>query len=372
MPDHRRAAMNTTFTPRWRQWGAAGLVLLLCTGVSAALEPHFDQANIILVYMAGTVYVAQRHGRTAALAVVAGSVLIFDCIFVAPRWSFTPIDPQYYFTFFVMAGVGWLIAHLAERARRESAAAAAAAVAVESERMRNTLLSAISHDFRTPLTTIVGSATSLLQQGHAIDEAQRRALLEGLLGEAQRLHTLSSDLLDLTRMQEGAVQPQCEWCPADELAEEALQATAQRLSRHPVTVDIDPPDLAVWGDPRLLGQAAVNLLDNLARHTPAGTAATLRIAARSAGHWTLTLSDSGPGWPAGRPLPAFEHSGAAGGEGRSQAGLGLAICAAVARLHRGRLDAGRAGAAGGASVTLTLPQPADLPMLGPDGTPAER
>lgn len=359
--------MKTTTAFRLQAWAAAGLVLLLCTAVSALLEPYFDQANIILVYMAGVVYVAQRGGRAAALAVVAGSVLIFDCIFVAPRWSFTPIDPQYYFTFLVMAAVGWLIAHLAERARREGASAAAAAVAVESERLRNTLLSGISHDFRTPLTTIVGSATTLLQQGHAIDDAQRRALLEGLLSEAQRLHALSSDLLDLTRMQQGSVQPHCEWCPADELAEEALQAAAQRLARHSVAVVIDPPDLAVWGDPRLLGQAMVNLLDNLARHTPPGTAAALRMEAQGADHWSLRLEDSGPGWPNTRPLAAFGDNGRAGRDSGSHAGLGLAICAAVARLHGGRIEAGHAKAGTGASVTLTLPQPTDTAMPASDG-----
>jgi two-component system sensor histidine kinase KdpD len=335
-------------------------VLLLCTGVSALLEPYFDQANIILVYMAGTVYVAQRGGRRAALAVVACSVLIFDCIFVAPRWSFTPIDSQYYFTFLVMAAVGWLIAHLAERARRDSAAAARAAMAVESERLRSTLLSGISHDFRTPLTTIVGSATSLLQQGHAIDEPQRRALLEAVVSEAQRLHALSSDLLDLTRMREGAVQPRCEWCPADELAEEALQAAGRRLQQHEVTVSIHPPDLAVWGDQRLLCQALLNLLDNLARHTPAGTPATLRIADQPSGRWTLSLSDGGPGWPGREPLRLARRGGLDGGDDPgSGAGLGLSICAAVARLHGGSMEA---SSGPGATVTLTLPQPAGMAM----------
>ena len=362
--------MHSPPASRWRPWAGAGLVLLLCTGVSALLEPYFDQANIILVYMAGTVYVAQRGGRRAALAVVACSVLIFDCIFVAPRWSLTPIDPQYYFTFLVMAAVGWLIAHLAERARRDSAAAAAAAVAVESERLRSTLLSGISHDFRTPLTTIVGSATSLLQQGHALDEAHRRALLEGVLGEAQRLHALSSDLLDLTAMRQGSVKPRCEWCPADELAEEALQAASQRLQGHGVTVAIDPPDLAVWGDPRLLGQALVNLLDNLARHTPAGTAATLRLAAGPGAHWTLSLRDGGPGWPA-RGLDArMGRAGPAAGEGDARTGLGLSICAAVARLHGGSLETSSPGA--GATVTLTLPQPAGRAMPGLELTPDAR
>lgn len=343
-----------------RAWLVPLLVLLLCTAASALLEPYLDHANIILIYMAGMIYVAQREGRSAALAVVAGSILIFDCIFVAPRWSFTPIDPQYYFTFVVMGVVGWLISHLAERARREATAASQAAVAVESERLRSTLLSGISHDFRTPLTTIVGSTTSLLQQGHMLDEAHRRALLEGVLSEAQRLHALSSGLLDLTRMESGVVRPQCEWCPGDELVEEALHATGVRLQRHAVRTEL-PADVVVWGDPRLLGQALVNLLENVSRHTPPGTTVTLRIGT-APGWWTLQVHDNGPGLPTGDEREAFKTvprpADAAAGCG---AGLGLALCAAVARLHGGHMEAVNDR---GARITLTLPLPPDMRLPG--------
>lgn len=343
-----------------RPWLVPLLVLLLSTAVSALLERYLDHANIIMIYMAGMIYVAQREGRAAALAVVAGSILIFDCLFVAPRWSFTPIDPQYYFTFVVMGVVGWLISHFAERARREAAAASQAAVAVESERLRSTLLSGISHDFRTPLTTIVGSATSLLQQGHMLDEAHRRALLEGVLGEAQRLHALSSGLLDLTRMESGVVRPQCEWCPADELIEEARLATGARLHQHALRTEL-PADVVVWGDPRLLDLALVNLLENVARHTPPGTAVTLRIGT-APGWWSLQVHDNGPGLPPGGERGAFttlpRPAAAVAGSG---AGLGLALCAAVARLHGGHLEAMNDR---GARITLTLPLPPGMRLPG--------
>src|SRR5205807_2357937 len=99
--------------------------------------------------------------------------------------------------------------------------------------------------FRTPLTTIIGSATSLLQQDRALDAAQRSALAQSILGEARRMHAVMSDLLDLTRMEEGAVQPNCEWCPADELIEEARTAIESRLRGHVLRVQV-PPDAVVW------------------------------------------------------------------------------------------------------------------------------
>ncbi|MDP1534773.1 MAG: ATP-binding protein, partial [Rubrivivax sp.] len=250
------------------------------------------------------------------------------------------------------------IAHQAavalERALFEQRSASAA-VEAERERLRSTLLAGISHDFRTPLTTIVGSATSLLEQGHAIDAAQRDALLRGVLHEAQRMHALTSDLLDLTRMEEGAVRPSPEWCPADELLDEARAALGQRLDGRRISTDIDA-DAVVWCDARLLGQALVNLLDNAVRHTPAGAAIHVGVQVQ-AGHWTLVVQDEGPGFPAGQERELFKKFFRGWPEPRSHGtGLGLAICAAVAELHGGSISASNQG---GACFEMRLPQPDD-------------
>lgn len=232
------------------------------------------------------------------------------------------------------------------------------AVEAERERLRSTLLAGISHDFRTPLTTIVGSATSLLEQRHAIDEAHRDALLRGILHEAQRLHALTSDLLDLTRMEEGAVHPSPEWCPADELVSEARAALGRRLDGHRVNVDIDH-EAVVWCDARLLGQALVNMLDNAVRHTPAGAqiAVSVKVAP---GAWRLVVHDDGPGIAAGQEREVFKKffRGAQQSDSRGT-GLGLAICAVVAELHGGTITATNAG---GARFEMTLPQPDDAAL----------
>lgn len=240
-----------------------------------------------------------------------------------------------------------------ERAHSERRRADAA-LAAEAERLRSTLLSGISHDLRTPLTTIVGAATSLVQQGAALDDGRRALLLRGILDEAQRMHASMSDLLDLTRMEEGAVQPQCEWCPADELVEEARSALGARLAGRAVQVEV-PADAVVWCDARLVEQALVNLLDNALRHTPVDSRISVAIAVDAA-HWRLVVADNGPGLPAGREQEVFRKFA----RGRDEpagagTGLGLAICAAVARLHGGTIAAANDG---GARFTLTLPQAA--------------
>lgn len=440
------AAGSAAWGP-WRRGGLILLVLAVSSIVCELLAPHLDTTNLALVFLAGVVYVALRLGRRAAVATVLGGIFVFDLIYVEPRWSLHPIDPQFFFTFAVMLVVGWIVAHLAgqaglqtqaaeARARREAALnrlaarlaqarsdaavgealstsvsealgvdvrllptgadgaigvepampalatgddrelfvamvnqatvalerahleqrSARAALEVETERLRNTLLAGLSHDFRTPLTTIIGSVTSLLDQGHAIGVAGRRALLTGVLGEARRLQALTSDLLDLTRMAEGAVRPNAEWCPADELVDEARAALGNRLDRHRLEVRV-ADDSVVWCDPRLIGQALVNLLDNAVRHTPAGgrIAVTIAVAGR---RWRLVVHDDGPGLPPGQEQQIFTkfHRGQADADGTEGGGtgLGLAICAVVAQLHGGTITARNEA---GACIEMDLPQP---------------
>lgn len=143
----------------------------------------------------------------------------------------------------------------------------------------------------------MGAATSLLQQDRLLDRVRRTALTQSILDEARRMHALVSDLLDLTRMEEGGVQPSYEWCPADELIEEARKTLGVRLDTHVLQVQV-PPDAVVWCDPRLLVQTLSNLLDNALRYTPTGS--TIRVAVTvTNGRWQLAVADNGPGLPAG-------------------------------------------------------------------------
>jgi two-component system, OmpR family, sensor histidine kinase KdpD len=285
---------------------------------------------------------------------------------------------------------------------------ASTAMEAESERLRNTLLTAVSHDLRTPLTTIVGCATSLLEQSHAITEAQREALLRSVLAQARHLHALTSDILDLAQLQHGAVKLDMEWCPADELVEEARAAAATSLSTRQVHLHV-PDNLAVWCDARLLSQALFNLLDNAGRHTPSSAQITVS-ALRQGDSFRWVVQDDGPGIQMGTEDEVFKkfyrvghtkaqarasaakpsqrneagarrqaelnlanpHAAAtqnththththtqANTQANTGTGLGLAICAAVAQLHGGSI---RVTSAPGARFELSLPQPsADAP-----------
>jgi two-component system sensor histidine kinase KdpD len=240
---------------------------------------------------------------------------------------------------------------LSDEARR-------AALRAEGEQLRSALLSAVSHDLRTPLAAITGAGTMLLEDP-SIDPALRRDLVETICEEAERLERLVSNLLDMTRLDSGTVEPKREWVPLVEVIGGALTRLERRLAGRKVTTAIpeDVPLLSI--DPVLVEQLFLNLLENAIKYTPAGTEIDIR-AAREEGTLVVDVADRGPGIPPGDEERVFErfhrgeHSGVRG------VGLGLPIARAIAQAHGGRLVAGdRPG--GGAVFRLTLPLPAEPP-----------
>ncbi len=350
-------------------WISDGVVALLmlcaCTLASELLSPYLDPASLMMVYMVGVTAVAVRSGMRTAVAFVLGSAVVYDLVFLEPQWVLSKLEREHYLTFGLMLGVGCLISSLASNLRvktLEVEARARLGVEAETERLRSTLLAAISHDFRTPITTIIGSVTTLLEQGGSLDKSQHEILLGGVLREASRVHQLMSNVLDLTRIEGGAVAPRFEWCPVDELVAAVVRPLEPRLAAHRFNTRFDPDSL-LWCDPGLMEQLLGNLLGNACQHAPAGSAITLEIAAADQSVH-LTISDTGPGFPSGREqemVKKFSRGSSRQGPGT---GLGLAICAAIARLHGGELELANRG---GAWVQLRMPQP--VPLREPEEAP---
>jgi len=234
-------------------------------------------------------------------------------------------------------------------------AAQTANVQVESERLRNTLLSAISHDFRTPLATIIGSASTLRDSmPGTLDATQRSTLLDTLLHEAERMNRLIGNLLDLSRLSEGTLQLRRDWVAIDELVGAVLARLRDLLATHPVTLHLDDGLPLLSGDEVMLEQLLSNLIENAARHTPADTA--IEIAATTAnGQLILRVRDHGPGFARGEEQRLFEKFHQAKPErAQSGFGLGLAICKAIAEAHGGTIGAHNANG-GGAEFEVSLP-----------------
>jgi two-component system sensor histidine kinase KdpD len=242
-----------------------------------------------------------------------------------------------------------------------AAAAQDANVQIESERLRNVLLSAISHDFRTPLATIIGSASTLRDSEAALGDERRRALLDTLLHEADRMNRLVGNLLDLTRFSEGRIEIKHDWVAIDELVGAVLARLKDLLASHPVTLHLPSEPPLVRGDEVMLEQVLSNLIENVARHTPAGTA--FEISARNDDDvLEVAVRDHGPGFPAGEETRVFEKFHQARPESaQSGFGLGLAISKAIVEAHGGTITALNASG-GGAEFRFTLPLPVPEPV----------
>jgi len=226
-----------------------------------------------------------------------------------------------------------------------------AQVESETERMRSTLLGAIGHDLRTPLAAIHGAAGSLLLPGYLTDSA-RRDLLTMIQEESERLAHLLGNILDLTRLESGAIQVQKEWQPLEEVVGSALGQLEKRQGVLPVRVDLPEALPLAPLDAVLIEQVLVNLLTNAQRHAP-GRDMDLR-AWEEPGWVHLEVADRGPGIPTGYQDRIFEKFFRLPEAGEGGVGLGLAICRAIVQAHGGRIHVeDRPG--GGSSFRLALP-----------------
>lgn len=228
--------------------------------------------------------------------------------------------------------------------------------------LRNTMLSAISHDYRTPLVTILGAASSLQEQGGRLSEVQRQRMLASIVDEVQQLNQLTDNTLQLVRLDAAGVNLQWDW----EAAEDIVGSTVQRVrQRHPdarLSVRIEPGLPLLRCDAVLLVQLLNNLVDNALKYAP--SSAPIEVEVRQVeSHVLLSVADRGPGVPLAWRERIFEvfqrgqvQPKVAGEEERSQrgAGVGLAVCRAIALAHGGTLSV-RSRKRGGACFECRLP-----------------
>jgi two-component system sensor histidine kinase KdpD len=235
--------------------------------------------------------------------------------------------------------------------------AAKAATAAESERLRSALLSSVSHDLRTPLASILGSATSLRQLGAQMNPKDRADLLATIEEEATRLSSFVANLLDMTRLEADALDIRSDWVDVRDAVNGAVARAAKLFPgrRTEVTLERDLP--LIRGDAALLEQVLFNLLDNAHKYSPAGPL-TRVVARRQSGKVELAVTDEGLGIPApslGKVFDKFYR--VAGSDGRAPGtGLGLSIAAAIIAAMGGTISALSPVSDGkGTAITILLP-----------------
>jgi two-component system sensor histidine kinase KdpD len=286
------------------------------------------------------------------LVASAGTVGVIGILPRTGADGFEPEQIHYLETFANQTATAIERSSLGEAAQR-------ALLTAETESLRNTLLSSISHDLRTPLSAITGAATTLLENDLALDTTARLDLLQTIQEEAEHLNRIIKNVLDMTRLESGAIKVNKEWQSLEEIVGVALNRLGDRLQDHPLAVTL-PGNLPLLPfDGLLIEQVLMNLFDNAIKYTPKGT--PLELSA-SEEFYTVTveLADRGPGIPPGEEERIFEKFVRGRGTGGG-VGLGLAICRTIMTAHGGRIWAeNREG--GGAVFRFTLSS-AGIPPL---------
>jgi len=493
----------------WQGYGQSVLAVAACSALCFAMYHYFELANLIMVYLLGTMFIASRCGQGPAILSSALGVLCFDVLFVPPRFSLAVSDTQYLLTFAIMFVVAVVISRLtahirqqAEAARRREARTQVmlalsrelagtrgtekllriaiehvselfvctalallpdddgrlkgfvgdreafnishkgegvaqwvfangkaaglgtstlptsgalyvplkglkdtvgvlglrpetqgalfspeqtrmietlarqvalaleverlegeslhAQMEAETERLKTSLLSSVTHDLQTPLAAIMGSADSLVQVGDRLEAGLRRSLAANIFNEAERLSRLIGNLLRMTKLESGTLKPDLELQSLEEPLGAALNLLEKHLSGRSVEMDM-PDDLPMLDlDGVLMEQLFLNLLENAVKYSPEAT--PIRIEAHLAGREVeFSVADRGPGLSAEDQEKVFDlfYQGQTAADrtgGRKGYGIGLAICRAIAQVHGGRIWAeSRAG--GGAAFHVTLPVP---------------
>jgi two-component system sensor histidine kinase KdpD len=236
---------------------------------------------------------------------------------------------------------------------------AEARVLTETERLRAALLTSISHDLRTPLASILGTVSSLRSYLDKYDAGEREELLATLQDEAERLNRFVGNLLDMTRLESGAIELKLDLVDVTEIVGVALERAGNVLAHHRIEVEIaaDLPMLQL--DAILFEQVLFNLFDNAAKYAPPGSRIDVR-ARRDGDVVAIEVIDEGPGIPLDDLERIFDKFYRAQAQDRRRAGtgLGLAICRGFVEAQGGRIEAQNRADRSGAVLTIRFPAPA--------------
>jgi K+-sensing histidine kinase KdpD len=344
-----RASAGERIGPaRGYAWG--GAVLLACAACWVLGASVMHVAETVLFFPIGVLFVAARFGIGPAICTTVAGVLLYDFLFIPPTLTLVVADSKSMLTLVVMLVVAAVATVLAEQLRRREDEARRQ---TDVERLRNALLSALSHDLKAPLTALVGASTVLCED--RVEERERRAFARMIADEATRLDRLVSNLLELTRLESGRVNVKRTPQAIDEVIGAVVCRLEGSLRDRNVHTDVPETIPLVACDPVLVHQVILNLLENVIRYTPAGS--PVDIAVRLDRESILVeVADHGPGVAPGEETRVFErlYRGVDGSRGDGGVGLGLTICHAIVAAHGGRIWL-QNRAEGGAIVRFTLP-----------------
>lgn len=319
-------------------------------------EADFIETAVVLACFFSVIVVAWlTDSFVFSLAAAALGTLIFDYFFTDPYYRFIVYDVNYITIFFIMSIAALISSMLTLQARRNALIARKKEEETEKERYRANLLRSISHDIRTPLSAMIGTA-EMLEDMTAQDDP-RYALIHNIRDETDWLRSLVENILSLTRLQDDSAKLPKQPEAVEEIVAAAVRHILQRSPERNVTVNLPDELLLVPMDAKLIEQVLLNLLDNAIRHTPPGNSVCVTIE-KSAGMVRFSVNDEGTGIGKEHLANIFQpfyttrtkHTDAGYG-----IGLGLAICESIVKAHGGEISARNRTDRSGAEFVFTLP-----------------
>ncbi|HKP87451.1 MAG TPA: ATP-binding protein [Blastocatellia bacterium] len=365
----------------------AALGILAVTAALRLLGGHINPTTVALAMLLVVLFVAALWGPHPAVFGSVLGVLCLNFFFLPPLGTLTIAAPDNWIALFAFLITAITAGQLSARVRRRAEEAEAGRREIErlyeelrsaferashaealrqSERLKSALLDAVTHDLRTPLTSIKASVTTLMDESNArepvaLNDESRREMLEVIDEECDRLTRFIEGLVELARIEAGELRLRRRWGAVDEIVRAALDRSRKITSRHRISVEIEADLPAARVDARAVSEVIYTLVDNAAKYSPAGTLIRISASRTTGGMIRISVEDGGLGVPVElreRVFDKFFRAMREGDSSKSQpsgTGMGLAIARGIVEAHDGRIWIESGTEARGTRVVLTLP-----------------
>jgi K+-sensing histidine kinase KdpD len=380
--------MNSNIQKQAIRYFCAVIWVAVATGLLAPFHNQINSTTVALAFLLVVLAVAILWGSRPALIASVLAMLCFNFFFLPPFYTFTIADPQNWVAltaFFVTAlAVGQLSARAKRRAEeaetgrseikrlyeelREAFERASEAEALRrSERFKSALLDAVTHDLRTPLTSIKASATLLLEDREATDQTdtltsgEQQDMLRVITEETDRLDHFVESIVDLARIEAGDMKLRRNWGPVDEIIDAAVARAESLMQQHQLRVLVEDELPIIRVDARAVAEVIYTLVDNATKYAPAGTCITIEADSAPGEMVQIAVDDQGAGIPLFLRERVFEKffratDGKATNPDRSGGiGMGLAIARGIVEAHGGRIWIEDGTNGHGTRVIFTVP-----------------
>jgi K+-sensing histidine kinase KdpD len=369
---------------------AAVVVIAAATAALRDFGTHINPTTVALTFLLIILFVATAWGPKPAVVASLLGAGCFNFFFLPPVGTFHIADPENWIAVFTFLVTAITAGQLSSRARRRADEATAARQEIErlyhelqdtferssqakalkqSERLKSALLDAVTHDLRTPLTSIKASVTTLLEDQRLSDRADKEArlgdegreeMLEVIDEEADRLDRFIEDLMALARIEAGEMRLRREWGSLEEIVTAALKRASPLTKNHHIDLHLHDELPSVRVDERAMAEVIYVLLENAAKYSPAGGVIRLAAQASQQDMVRLEIEDQGPGIPEELRERVFEKFFRAMRDGdlsghKPGTGMGLAIAKGIIEAHGGRIWIENANDSAGTRVVVLLP-----------------